>query len=202
MFGLRNLKDHLSEVNSPLAEKFTTIDKDLESLTMSLMLNGTIEISDGGSQVDDGMNPFGHPHSSKCNFPDVVVKQQKLLEERDVLASEIQELPGFGGFLKTPSFENIRIAASHGPVVIINHSKWRSDILILLYNSSPSYIPTTNDFYCRANELRDCLVVARKEGLDSDRYERALRSVLKSLHNLVGKPVVDRLHTLGVPEQS
>ncbi|KAI0298339.1 CHAT domain-containing protein [Multifurca ochricompacta] len=159
---------------------------------MSVTPSGTIEISDGGSQVDDGMDPFSR----------LVVEQKRLLDERDVLVSQIQELPGFGDFLKTPSFENIHIAASEGPVVIINHSEWRSDILILVRDSPPSLIPTTNDFYRLANDLKDRLVVARKDGLDSDKYKRALRSVLESLYNLVGEPVIDRLCTLGVPEQS
>ncbi|KAI0297324.1 CHAT domain-containing protein [Multifurca ochricompacta] len=192
MRGLRNSMDHLSRFNSPLATKLAAINQDLESLTMSITPSGTIEISDGGSQVDDGMDPFGR----------LVVKQQKLLEERNVLASQIQELPGFGDFLKTPSFQTIRSAASHGPVIIINHNEWRSDILILFQDSPPFLIPTTKDFYDRANKLRDRLVVARKEGLDSDKYKRALRSVLDGLYNLVGEPVIDKLHTLGVPEQS
>ncbi|KAI0298389.1 CHAT domain-containing protein [Multifurca ochricompacta] len=191
MRGLRNSMDQLSRFDSPLATKLAAINRDLESLTMSVT-PGTIEISDGGSQIGDGMDPFGH----------LVVKQRKLLEERDVLISQIQELPGFGDFLKAPSFETIRVAASHGPVVIINHSEWRSDILILLRNSPPSLIPTTKDFYHLANELKDRLVVARKEGLDSDKYKRALRSVLKGLYNLIGEPVIDKLRTLGLPEQS
>ncbi|KAI0298418.1 hypothetical protein B0F90DRAFT_1734469, partial [Multifurca ochricompacta] len=33
-------------------------------------------------------------------------------------------------------------------------------------------------------------------------YKRALRSVLEGLYKLVGEPVIDKLHTLGVPEQS
>ncbi|KAI0292638.1 hypothetical protein B0F90DRAFT_230142 [Multifurca ochricompacta] len=192
MRGLRNSMDHLSRFNSPLATKLAAINQDLESLTMSVTPSGTIGISDGGSQVDDGMDPFSR----------LVVKQQKLLEERDVLVSQIQELPGFGDFLKTPSFENIRSAASHGPVIIINHTEWRSDILILFQDSPPSLIPTTDDFYDRANKLRDRLVVARKKGLDSDKYKRALRSVLEGLYNLVGEPVINKLRTLGVPEQS
>ncbi|KAI0291164.1 CHAT domain-containing protein [Multifurca ochricompacta] len=192
MRGLRNSMDQLSRVNSPLAAKLAAINQDLESLTMSITPSGTIEISGGGSQIGDGMDPFGR----------LVVKQQKLLEERNVLVSQIQELPGFGDFLKTPSFETIRFAASHGPVIIINHNKWRSDILILFQDTPPSLIPTTNDFYDRANKLRDRLVVARKEGLDSGEYKRALRSVLDGLYNLVGEPVIHKLHTLGVPEQS
>ncbi|KAI0295658.1 CHAT domain-containing protein [Multifurca ochricompacta] len=192
MRGLRNSMDHLSQFNSPLATKLAAINQDLESLTMSVTPSGTIGISGGGSQVDDGMDPFGR----------LVVKQRKLLEERDMLVSQIQELPGFGDFLKTPSFQTIRYAASHGPVVIINHNEWRSDILILFQDTPPSIILTTNDFYQRANKLRDRLVVARKEGLNSERYGRALRSVLKGLYKLVGRPVIDRLCAMGVPEQS
>ncbi|KAI0292212.1 hypothetical protein B0F90DRAFT_1823106 [Multifurca ochricompacta] len=176
MRGLRNSMDQLSRFNSPLAMKLAAINQDLESLTMSVTPSGTIEISNGGSQVDDGMDPFG-----------------RLV---------IQELPGFGDFLKTLSFENICVAASQGPVVIINHSEWRSDILILVHGSPPSLIPTTNHFYRLANELKVRLVVARRDGLDSDKYKRALRSVLEGLYKLVGRPVIDRLRALGVPEQS
>ncbi|KAI0293138.1 CHAT domain-containing protein [Multifurca ochricompacta] len=192
MRGLRSSMDQLSQFNSPLATKLAAINQDLESLTMSVTPSGTIEISNGGSQIGDGMDPFGR----------LVVKQQKLLEERDLLVSQIQELPGYGDFLKTSSFETIRSAASHGPVIIINHNEWRSDILILFQDTPPSLIPTTNDFYDRANKLRDRLVVARKEGLDSGEYKRALRSVLEGLYNLVGEPVINKFRTLGVPEQS
>ncbi|KAI0293141.1 CHAT domain-containing protein [Multifurca ochricompacta] len=173
MRGLRNSMDHLSGVNSPLAAKLAAINQDLKSLTMSVTPSGTIGISDAGSQ-------------------------------RNVLVSQIQELPVFGDFLKTPSFQNIRIAASHGPVVIINHSEWRSDILILFQDTPPSLIPTTKDFYDRAVRMAraDRLVVARKEGLDSGEYKRALRSVLDGLYNLVGEPVINKFRTLGVPEQS
>ncbi|KAI0296945.1 CHAT domain-containing protein [Multifurca ochricompacta] len=191
MRGLRNSMDQLSGFNSPLATKLAAIGKDLESLTTSMTPSGTIGTSDGGPQVDDGMDPFGR----------LVVKQQKLLEERDVLVSQIQELPGYGEFLKT-SFQTICSATSHGPVIIINHNKRRSDILILFQDSPPSLITTTKDFYHRANELKDRLVVARRGGLDSDKYKRALRSVLDGLYGLVGEPVINKLRTLGVPEQS
>jgi len=52
-------------------------------------------------------------------------------------------------------------AASHGPVIIISHFKWRSDILILLYDSPPSLIPMPSDFYDRANRLKDQLLSTR-----------------------------------------
>jgi hypothetical protein len=50
--------------------------------------------------------------------------------------------------------------------------------------------------------LRDHLLRARKEGLDSNGYEDALGYVLKELYELVGRPVIQGLNELSVPEQS
>ncbi len=83
-----------------------------------------------------------------------------------------------------------------------HHFEWRSDILILLHNSPPSLIPTPDDFYARALRLQDQLLGERKRGLESNEYEDALRSVLKELYDLVGRPVIEGLNNLNVPEQS
>jgi hypothetical protein len=75
-------------------------------------------------------------------FGRLLLKQRKLLKERDELISQIQAMPGFDNFLTLPSFDTPRSAASSGPVIIINHSFWRCDILILLHDMSPSLITT------------------------------------------------------------
>jgi CHAT domain-containing protein len=131
-----------------------------------------------------------------------VVKQRKLLDERNSLIAEIRSFPGFETFLMSPSFDALRAAAAHGPVIIINHCRWRSDIIILLYDSPPSYIPTPDNFYDRAIGLKEQLLGARKKGLDSTEYEDALTSLLATLYDLVGRPVIQRLQELNVPEQS
>ncbi|KAH8980396.1 CHAT domain-containing protein [Lactarius hatsudake] len=190
--GLRTSMDQLSEEDTPLAKRFAEVNQELEALTTSITPSAVLETEDGAAQSRDGMDPFGR----------LVVKQRKLVEERDALISQIRGRPGLAGFLKTPSFTTLRSAASRGPVIIINHCERRSDILIIFHNSPPCTIPTTNGFYDRANKLRDELVEARKHGLDSDVYQYALCSVLKGLYELVGEPVIDRLLCLGVPEQS
>ncbi|KAH9995400.1 hypothetical protein BJV74DRAFT_883918 [Russula compacta] len=164
MRGLRTSLHQLQSDDSPLAAKIAAINRDLEALTMSgipsIWMNDD-EIDGGG-----GMDPFG------C----LVVKQRELIEERDRLIPQIQTLPGFESFLKVP-FDTLCSAAASGPVIIINHCKWRSDILILFCDSSPILIPTTNDFYIRANGLSDQLPGARKKGLDSREYAEVLRSL-------------------------
>ncbi|KAH9041481.1 CHAT domain-containing protein [Lactarius deliciosus] len=178
MRGLRSPMAQLVEEDSPLAKRFAEINQELEELTISVTPSGRPEVDDGGAQGIDLTDPLGR----------LVVKRQILVKERDALVSQIQSRSGFEGFLKTPSFTTLRSAASHGPVILINHCKLRSDILILFHKSLPCFLPTPNDFYDRATELRDKLMKTRKAGLDSSEYQRALRTVLRDLYELVGQP--------------
>ena len=189
MRGLRSSTDQLRASDSDLADKLTAINQDLEVLTLTFAQDNC---GDGGGEGIEGMDPFGR----------LVVRQRGLLDDRDKLISQIQARKGLESFLKPPSFDNLRSAAVRGPVIIINHCKWRSDIIILLRDSPPSLIPTPSNFYDRANKLRDQLLGARKEGLDSVEYDDALRFVLKELYELVGRPVIQRLNELNVPAQS
>ena len=192
MRGLRIPVTQLITEDSLLAQRFAQLNQELEALTIAVTPSGRPEMEDGDAQVGDGTDPFGR----------LVITSRKLVEERDALLSQIQGLPGLEGFLSAPSFTTLRSAASRGPVILINHSEWRSDILIIFHKYLPCSIPTADDFYGRANKLRDELFEARKRGLDSDEYQRALCSVLKGLYELVGEPVIKRLRVLGLPEQS
>ena len=190
MRGFRTSIHQLRAVNLPLAEKFAAVNRDLEALTVSG--SAVIRMEDGPVGGHEGMDPVGH----------LVVKQRKLVEERDRLISQIRAQPGFDTFSIPPSFDSLRSAAAGGPVILINHSKYRSDIIILLYHSPPSLIPTSNDFYDRAKGLHEKLLAARNIGLESREYEDALGYVLQQLYDLVGRPVIKRLRKLNVPEQS
>ena len=193
MRGFRTSIDRLRAVDTPLAEKFANINQHLETLTMTTVSPGE-SLNNSGAEGHDKMEPFG------C----LVMKQRKLTEEREDLILHIRTLPGFERFLMSPSFYTLRSAAAHGPVIIINHNKWRSDIVILLHDSPPSLIPTPDDFYGHAEAMRDKLLTVRNQlgGLDSMAYQEALGSVIKDLYDLVGRPVIQRLQELNVPEQS
>ncbi len=192
MRGLRTPIAQLIKEDPPLAKRFSEINQELQAMTVSVTPSARPEVEDGVAQGRDGTDPFGR----------LVVMQRKLVEERDALISQIQGRPGLEGLLRAPLFTTLRSAASRGPVILINHCIWRSDILILFHSSLPCALPTANDFYDRANKLRDELVKARKHGLDSVEYQDALCSVLKALYELVGELVIKRLRMLGVPEQS
>ena len=193
MRHLRASLDQLLEADQELGHKFATVNRDLEELTKSIPPSHMLSMDDVAAGDLKAVDPFGR----------FLVKQRALLKERDELISRIRALPSLDSFLTLPSFDELSAAASFGPVIIINHSEWRSDILVLLHNSSPSLIPTPRDFYYRASALKDKLLDSRhKHGLDSTLYDEILASVLKELYELVGKPVIDRLRELEVPEQS
>jgi len=189
--GLHPSIDRLP-VNSHLANEFTAVNRELEALTTSVP-PGTAMNDKDGLKDGEGMDKFGR----------LVVSHRKLLAKRSELISQIQAIPGLEDFMKTRSFDDLRSAAASGPIIIINHCKWRSDILIVLHNTDPFLITTSEDFYDRAIELRTRLVRTRQEyHLESKQYQRALRFVLKDLYELVGQPVIKELRRLNIPEQS
>ncbi|KAH9970427.1 CHAT domain-containing protein, partial [Lactifluus volemus] len=186
MRDFRTSTDQLRAVDPTLAAEFEAINRDLEQVTMSMAPCGNMETDSWKT------DPFSH----------LVAKQRQVLGDRNKLISRIRALPNFRNFLEPPSFDALRSAALHGPVIIINHCMWRCDLLVL-FRDSLSLITTTDDFYSRAIELGDRLVDARKHHrLESKKYERALRSVLQSLYELVGKPVIEVLREMKIPEQS
>ena len=193
MRHLRTSIDQLLEVDSELGHKFASVNRDLEELTKSVPPSHKLSMDDGTADGLRAVDPFGR----------LVLEQRRLLKERAKLISKIQGLPGFDSFLTSPSFDTLQSAASSGPVIIINHSLWRSDILIILLDMPPSLISTPRDFFRRANALKDKLSDSRRNsGLDSSHYEKTLAFVLDQLYELVGKPVIDRLRQLQAPEQS
>ncbi|KAN0142079.1 CHAT domain containing protein [Lactarius tabidus] len=192
MRHLRISIDQLLRADSDLGDRFAAVNRDLEELTKSIPPSHKISMDD---VIADDLR-------AGDKFGQLLRKQRGLLKEREGIISQIKALPGFKRFLASPSFDSLRSAASSGPVIIINHSK-RSDILILVHNSSPSLIPTPADFYRRANTLKDKLLDSRvKDGLNSSKYDQTLASVLMELYKLIGRPVIERLRQLQVPAQS
>ena len=193
MRHLRTSVDQLLDADPELGHKFAALNGDLDELTKSIPPSHKLNRDD---IVADDLR-------AGDQFGSFLRRQRGLLKERDNLISQIRALPGFDRFLTYPLFDTLRSAASSGPVIIVNHTRFRSDILILLHNASPSLIPTPNDFYDRASALKDKLLTSRvTDGLDSKEYDQNLASVLAELYKLVGKPVIERLRQLQVSDQS
>ncbi|KAF8265180.1 CHAT domain-containing protein [Lactarius quietus] len=193
MRGFRSSPDQLRAADPGLADKFEDINQRLASVTMTVAQSDNFL---GDSETGRREHSLGH----------LIPTQRRLLEERNSLISHIQSFPGLENFLKLPSFDVLTAAAVQGPVIIINQSHFRSFVLILrLLNGSPdlSVFSTPSDFHDRADRLKEELLRIRKEkGLDSEEYNLSLAHVLTELYDLVGKPVIERLRLLRIPEKS
>ena len=193
MRHLRTSTDRLLDADPELGHKFVALNRDLEELTKSIPPSHKLYMDDVVADDLRAADQFGSLLRRQCG----------LLKERNGLISQIRALPGFNRFLTFPLLDTLRSAASFCPVVIVNHCRLRSDLLILLPNTSPSHIPIPDDFYDHGNTLKDKLLNSRvKDGLDSSKYDQTPASVLTELYELVGRPVIDRLRQLQVPDQS
>src|SRR6266702_3750224 len=195
MRGLRTSMDRLRLSDgdgAALAERFVAVSGELENIATS------------AEAPEDSERPRD---DDEYHIPDafgrMMEKVHELERKRAEIADQIRALPGFEDFLRAVPFDALQTAAACGPIVVINHCRYRCDILIVLHGSSPVHIPTVEDFYSRTIELKELLLSTRaKHPLESKQYQRALRFALEELYELVGRPVIEKLHELEIPEQS
>ncbi|KAI0250825.1 TPR-like protein [Lactifluus subvellereus] len=197
--GMRSLRtplEHLREVDKSLADEFTEISQALEAIITTTHVRDFVQTSAG---TDDDDVAIGR----KDTFARDLTEKRRLSEELDKVVLRIQALPGFEDFWRPVPFRHLQTAAMGGPVVIINLSEYRSDILIVRSNHPVVHIPTPTNFFHRVTYLAHQLSETRKRyRLESKKYDRVLRQTLEELSELVGQPVVKRLMELGIPEQS
>ncbi|KAI0250744.1 TPR-like protein [Lactifluus subvellereus] len=197
--GMRSLRtplDHLRGVDKSLADEFTEISQALEAIITTTDVRDFVQIPAG---TDDDDVTIGR----KDTFARDLAEKRRLSGELENVVSRIQAIPGFENFWRPVPFRRLQTAAIGGPVVIINLSRYRSDILIVRSNQPVVHIPTPTNFFDRVTNLAHQLSETRKTHLlESKKYDRVLRQTLEELSELVGQPVAKRLMELGIPEQS
>ncbi|KAI0273397.1 CHAT domain-containing protein [Gloeopeniophorella convolvens] len=199
MRGLRASVEELRAVDPELANRYIRVSHERELVnTTSDSLHQVV--GDPSSAADGS---FGEGEEIEDPFGRTYQEHLKVSRERQAVISQIRAIPGFETFLVPSPFLHLRSAASNGPIIFIHHCKWRCDILILLPDATLHRISTAYDTFARANSLSDLLLDTRsKYGLDSKKYDQALRIVLEVLYEIVGQPVIQELRRLGTPEQS
>ncbi|EJC98970.1 TPR-like protein [Fomitiporia mediterranea MF3/22] len=199
MRGFRTTVDQLMETNKELAERFRSISCQLESLaTSSEGLVPGFKTNDSGSvasNVDTGQ---------KC-FDRMLKLKRQLSKEQEELINEIRRIPGFESFLAVTQFKVLQQAASEGPVIVINHSIYRSDAIIILSREDVPIVcvPLDAEFYDDSIELYTELLTTRiRFTANSTEYNRKLVGVMKMLWDRVVSKVVDKLKDYRIAEGS
>ena len=122
------------------------------------------------------------------------------------VVSDIRGLPGLSRFLLPPFFSDLQLAASGGPVIIVNASKYGCDGLIVLPDRDPIHVPLEisptqiTDFSSRVSSI---LWESRepKKGIFSSLIVGSLTKMLRLLWKLVVSPIVAVLEGF-LPHQS
>jgi CHAT domain-containing protein/TPR repeat protein len=113
--------------------------------------------------------------------------------EMERVVADIRELPGLSRFLLPSLFHELQRAASGGPIVIVNASKYSCDALIVLLDRDPVHIPLQiiqEGVRDLSTELHILTVRATKDDVTKE-----LAFFLRKLWDQVVSPIVDYLQT-------
>ncbi|KAL0955782.1 hypothetical protein HGRIS_001996 [Hohenbuehelia grisea] len=178
-----------------LTEKFIDICTKLQNVA-----------SVASQQYQSGLCGISRGHlNSNAAVSDLLIQKRKLMSEFDRLVGLIRNSPGHEDFLKPLSFEKLRKATSDGPVIIVNCTEHRSDVIIVFAEQPPSVIALDQSFWQTALLVHRRYLAAREEAKKekaSELFGATLAEVSRALWDLVVADVVTELKKRGVVEQS
>jgi tetratricopeptide (TPR) repeat protein len=133
----------------------------------------------------------------------MALRRRQLQEEWDSILARIRAEAGFSDFLRPPSISRLARQSSHGPIVIIYTSPWRSDALVLSGTSSsgqpvevielpgvtqPGVLESVRRFETALNNVFSSTTIS-----DIFRAQREINGILEWLWDAVVEPVVNFL---------
>ncbi|MEU5290462.1 CHAT domain-containing protein [Streptomyces umbrinus] len=144
-----------------------------------------------------------------------VDRRMALAREWDDLVAEVRKLDGFHDFLQPPPLDSLLRAAEHGPVVVVNVSRWRCDALLvrregletvalpgLLADDVSRHVADylrvlRDDLSAEAGASFSQIIAARRRARQE--REAVLRSVMEWLWDVVAAPVLEALRITSAP---
>ncbi|KAG1730546.1 CHAT domain-containing protein [Suillus paluster] len=118
-----------------LASRLRTPLEDLESASLPL----AHKLSELSKRLSDAQGSTGIVDRAAADR--ATTEYGRLTKEWDNVVVEIRDIPGLSQFLLPPSYEDLQAAASHGPVIIFNASKYSCDALIVPTSGQPHHVP-------------------------------------------------------------
>ncbi|EJD06604.1 uncharacterized protein FOMMEDRAFT_151880 [Fomitiporia mediterranea MF3/22] len=199
MRGLRTPLDQLAQTNEELVDRFRDVNRRLENLVTSHETLMSDSRMDGGKLLR-----LGNKVGQKLFDEELKLKKQLSLEQEGII-NEIRQVPGFKSFLKAMPFKELQRAASEGPIIIVNHSEYRSDALIIFFHDVHSVVCVSLDMEFYGDSIKLCNeLVNTRQRLKSHpmKYEEKLCEAMKMLWDRVVSKVVGRLTEIGVTKRS
>ena len=174
----RHPRVQLRNMDPNLADEFDRVSRDLERHAIA-------------SQIESPLPP---------GFFDRQTERHRILSSNwDEVLQRIRQIDGFTHFLQAIPFASLQLAATEGPVIVVNISEYRSDAIILRQSDSPVLV-------CLPRATPEALLRLSKDlssalALDNNSW-KPIFPILRTLWDLVVAPVVDQLAILGVTKMS
>jgi tetratricopeptide (TPR) repeat protein len=126
-------------------------------------------------------------------------QRERMSRRREEIVAQIREVPGYSGFLRAPSFDDLRAVAGPGPVVIVNVSQYRCDALIVTTDGvqvTPLTRLTGADVVHHAAAFLTALESLRRKPMSYEELTAArdaITATLRWLWEAIGSPLLQSL---------
>ncbi|KAE9398697.1 hypothetical protein BT96DRAFT_1020002 [Gymnopus androsaceus JB14] len=140
------------QLRSPLDDlrhQHPEISKDLEMVSKALENAGT-STKNNIENITSGTEQTTVEEESQ--------KHHRLAAQYEGLISYVRSLDGFESFMKPKKYSELALAATHGPVIIVNIDKSRCDALVLCSSQSIIHVPLPNFSSEQAHKLHINLI--------------------------------------------
>ncbi|KAG1807520.1 CHAT domain-containing protein [Suillus subaureus] len=132
-----------------LASRLRTPLDDLKSASLPL----ANKLSELSKRLSDAQGSTGSADRAAADR--VAVEYRKLAEQWEAAVAEIRHLQGFSRFLLPLMYEDLQVAARHGPVIILIASEYSRNAIIIPTSGKPHHIPFPDLALADLEKLKD-----------------------------------------------
>ncbi|KAG1819310.1 CHAT domain-containing protein [Suillus subaureus] len=132
-----------------LASRLRTPLDDLKSASLPL----ANKLSELSKRLSDAQGSTGS--ADRASADRAAAEYRKLTEQWEVAVAEVRNLQGFSRFLLPLSYEDLQVAARHGPVIILIASEYSRNAIIIPTSGQPHHVPFPDLTFADVEQLKD-----------------------------------------------
>ncbi|KAG8858958.1 hypothetical protein FRB96_004778 [Tulasnella sp. 330] len=133
---------------------------------------------------------FSHKAGPKrvANGEDVIASYQGLSDSWDRTIEEIRTREGFSFFLQATPFANLQMAATMGPIIIVNINQYRSDAIIVQATGELMPVPLPAATPSTVATLAQTLIDTTTNRPEEAESDRILGGLLEEVWGIIFEP--------------
>ncbi|KAH7909698.1 CHAT domain-containing protein [Hygrophoropsis aurantiaca] len=146
-------------------------------------------------------------NDDRISLEEAASRHRTLSSQWDSVVEQIRKVPGFSHFLKPTSFCDLQVAATEGPIVIVNVSQHSCDAIIVFGKKDPLHVPLPDikldDVTQLVSEFPQVMQQLSAVGEEKEREKRMI-PLLRHLWQSIVSPIAEELGSAknGIPKGS